>query len=62
VGQALIVETYDAGIPFMVAAPTMRVPDDIRGTPNAYLAFRAALRAVKAHNQSLRRAGITDCP
>lgn len=51
-GQALIVETYDAGLPLLVAAPTMRVPGDIRGTPNAYLAFRAALRAVKAHDQA----------
>jgi hypothetical protein len=28
----------------------MRVPGDVRGTPNAYLAFRAVIRAVKRWN------------
>ncbi|WP_407572924.1 macro domain-containing protein [Deinococcus altitudinis] len=52
VGQALIVKNYDAGLPFPVAAPTMQIPGDIRGTPNAYLTFRAALRAVRARNRT----------
>lgn len=50
VGQALIIETNDDGIPFLVSAPTMRVPAIVDDTPNAYLAFRAALIAVKDHN------------
>ena len=32
----------------------MRVPRDVADTLNAYLAFRAALRAVIAHNASDR--------
>jgi len=50
VGQAVVVETGHAGIPFMVSAPTMRVPSRIAGTVNVYLAFRAALLAVQRHN------------
>jgi O-acetyl-ADP-ribose deacetylase (regulator of RNase III) len=30
----------------------MRIPRDVSDTLNAYLAFRAALRAVLAHNES----------
>jgi O-acetyl-ADP-ribose deacetylase (regulator of RNase III) len=51
VGSAVIVPTGDAAIPWCVSAPTMRVPMDIRGTVNAYLAFRAALIAVMRHNE-----------
>jgi O-acetyl-ADP-ribose deacetylase (regulator of RNase III) len=50
VGQATIVETDDPGIPFLVSAPTMRVPMNVSQTLNAYLAFRAAIRAVRQHN------------
>jgi hypothetical protein len=39
-----------ARFPFLVVAPTMRVPGDSRGTINAYLAMRAALIAVLDHN------------
>lgn len=35
-----------------VAEPTMRVPEDVSGSVNAYLAFRAGLQAVLRHNQS----------
>ena len=51
VGQAVIVPTGDAKIPFLVSAPTMRVPGDISETVNVYLAFRATLIAVLAHNR-----------
>src|SRR5262252_219040 len=37
---------------WLVSAPTMRVPMDIRGTVNAYLAFRATLIAVIRHNHN----------
>lgn len=50
VGVAAIVETDHPDIPFMVSAPTMRVPMVVDETVNAYLAFRAALLAVQAHN------------
>jgi O-acetyl-ADP-ribose deacetylase (regulator of RNase III) len=50
VGQAVVVATKHETIPFLVSAPTMRVPMRIGGTVNVYLAFRAALIAVLAHN------------
>jgi O-acetyl-ADP-ribose deacetylase (regulator of RNase III) len=51
IGLALVVETGAADIPFLVAAPTMRAPVSVAGTLNAYLAFRAVLRAVGRHNE-----------
>lgn len=50
VGQAVILATGHKSIPFLVSAPTMRVPMGIGDTANVYLAFRAALIAVLAHN------------
>lgn len=50
IGMAVIVPTGEEDIPWCISAPTMRVPADIRGTVNAYLAFRAALIAVVKHN------------
>lgn len=50
VGQAVVVETNHPEIPFLVSAPTMRVPEVIANTVNVYLAFRAALRAVRDFN------------
>lgn len=50
VGQAVIVPTGQARIPYLVSAPTMRVPGPIGQTANVYLAFRAALIAVCRHN------------
>lgn len=50
VGQATVVPTGNEIIPFLVVAPTMRIPDRIGDTVNVYLAFRAALLAVFAHN------------
>ena len=52
VGQAVVVPTEHAAIPFLVSAPTMRVPASISRTVNVYLAFRAALLAVSKHNES----------
>ncbi|MDB5035627.1 MAG: Appr-p processing protein [Chlorobi bacterium] len=50
VGQAVIVETLDPRIPYLISAPTMRVPSNIENTVNVYWAFRAVLRAVREHN------------
>ena len=50
VGQATIVPTGNETVPYLVAAPTTRVPDRIGDTLNVYLAFRATLLAVLAHN------------
>lgn len=50
VGQAAIIPTGDAHFPWLISAPTMRVPQDVSRTVNAYLAFRAVLRAVAQFN------------
>ncbi len=47
VGQAEIVPTDDAAIPYVIAAPTMRVPMILRESVNPYLAARAALLLIK---------------
>ncbi len=63
IGLALVMETGAADIPFLVVAPTMRAPVRVAQTLNAYLAFRAVLRAVRRHNDhrpgSIRR---VTCP
>jgi O-acetyl-ADP-ribose deacetylase (regulator of RNase III) len=46
VGKALIVETDDDEVPYLVVAPTMEVPSVVSGTDYAYLAMRALLGAV----------------
>jgi O-acetyl-ADP-ribose deacetylase (regulator of RNase III) len=50
VGTAEIVETNDEKIPFLIAAPTMRVPMKLNIGANPYLAARAALLLVE-HGQ-----------
>jgi len=52
VGAAEIVPTGHARWPFLVIAPTMRVPENVANTVNAYLAFRATLLAIARHNQN----------
>jgi len=47
VGAADLVETGHARIPYMIVAPTMRVPMVLNDSVNAYLAARAALLLVK---------------
>ena len=55
VGQAVVCSMRREAAPFfMISAPTMRVPMKVDQTANAYLAFRAVLRAVRRHN--------ADCP
>ncbi len=55
VGAAELVETDDARWPWLVYAPTVRVPDDVSRSTNAYVALRAALLAVKAHRGPAER-------
>lgn len=52
VGCAEVVETGDTRWPFLVFTPTVRVPDDVSRTTNAYVAFRALLLAIRRHNES----------
>lgn len=50
VGLAEVVITDHPQFPFLVVAPTMRVPQNISRTAHSYLAFRAALLAVRDFN------------
>jgi O-acetyl-ADP-ribose deacetylase (regulator of RNase III) len=47
VGMAEIVETDHPKIPYVISAPTMRVPMILKDTVNVYLAIRAMLLLVK---------------
>ncbi len=58
VGCAEIVPTNDSRWRYMVAAPTMRVPESVAFTLNAYLAFRAILVAVENFNKASGRREI----
>ncbi|TQV71128.1 Appr-1-p processing protein [Aliikangiella marina] len=64
VGLAEIVETEHDDWPFLICAPTMRVPKNISNTLNAYLAFRAILTSVIKHNlsSSSRKIDSLVCP
>lgn len=52
VGSAFIIGSGDHKHPWLVHAPTMRVPLIISGTDAVYLATRAALLAVYHHNKT----------
>lgn len=51
VGNAIVVDTGFKDIPFLISAPTMRVPSNVSETVNAYLAFKAVLQSCLAHNE-----------
>ena len=53
IGCAEIIETGDSRWRYMVAAPTMRIPEPISFTINAYLAFRAILVAIENLNRNM---------
>ena len=50
VGESITIETYDKKVPWIISAPTMRVPMRLRQTVNAYLAMKAILAAILEHN------------
>lgn len=50
VGQAVVVETGDRDVPYLVCAPTMQVPSRVGQTDNASRAMLALLRAVAQFN------------
>ncbi|EBR8491967.1 phage tail protein, partial [Salmonella enterica subsp. enterica serovar Hull] len=52
VGTAFVIETGNSKYPWLVHAPTMRVPLIIDGTDAVYNATRAALLAIFQHNKS----------
>lgn len=51
VGNALIIPTEHDVWRYLIAAPTMRIPENVAATLNAYLAFRAVLLVLKKFNQ-----------
>lgn len=51
VGCAVIVETGSNKWPYLISAPTMRVPEDVSNSVNAYLAFRAIILEIAKHNE-----------
>jgi O-acetyl-ADP-ribose deacetylase (regulator of RNase III) len=54
VGQAMVMPTGSARFRYVIVAPTMRVPADVSGTVNAYLAMRAILLAAETHNRAMQ--------
>ncbi len=62
VGLAEIVETDHTDWPYLVCAPTMRVPEGVDWTVNAYLAFRATLLAIRNFNAEHPRIQSVVCP
>jgi O-acetyl-ADP-ribose deacetylase (regulator of RNase III) len=49
VGEALVVPTENTRVPWLIVAPTMRVPMRVRTSINAYLAMKAILIAARNH-------------
>ena len=59
VGSADVIAMPSRRFPWLVVAPTMRVPGRVAGTLNAYLAFRAALVVAIGHSDGgTRIAGL----
>ena len=53
VGKALTIETGDSKIPYLISAPTMRIPTNfnIATSVNAYLAMKATLIEARRHDK-----------
>lgn len=63
VGTCLLIPTHHAAHPFIAHAPTMRVPQNIVGTDNVYLAMWATLTAIHRHNRTdTRKIDVVACP
>ncbi len=66
IGQSFYVDTDHSAIPGLIVAPTMRVPQNISNTINAYMAFRSILHTIQgmankgytAHNNEIRIPGL----
>ena len=52
IGSAEIINTNHDNWSYMIAAPTMRIPENVSFTLNAYIAFRAILIAINSFNES----------
>ena len=52
VGQAEVLETRFDTFPYLICAPTMRVPQNVASTVNAFLAMRAILTSIQQYNRA----------
>ncbi|MDA9801246.1 macro domain-containing protein [Candidatus Pseudothioglobus singularis] len=52
IGTAEIINTNHDRWSYMIAAPTMRIPENVAFTLNAYIAFRAIMIAINSFNES----------
>ena len=52
VGEAVVVETHDEDVPYLISAPTMEVPSRVADTDHAYRAMRALLRVAEAFSRA----------
>ncbi len=50
VGQSFITETKNEDIPYIIIAPTMRLPMNVHESPNAYLTMKTILRTALKNN------------
>jgi O-acetyl-ADP-ribose deacetylase (regulator of RNase III) len=50
VGMAIVVETDDLDVPYLICAPTMELPSDVGRTRNAFRAMAALLSATDDYN------------
>ena len=64
IGNAEIIKTNHDKWSYMISAPTMRIPENIAFTLNAYLAFRAIFIAINNFNESKPKRAIKSlvCP
>ena len=63
VGTCLLIPTNHPVHPFVAHSPTMRVPQNISGTDNIYLAMWATLTTIHRHNRAeARKIDVVACP
>jgi O-acetyl-ADP-ribose deacetylase (regulator of RNase III) len=58
VGQAFLTETGHRRFPWLVTAPTMRIPANVSGSVNAYLAMKAILKAARQSADAIKSIAI----
>lgn len=51
IGTSFVIETNNTQHPFLAHTPTMRTPQNIKGTLNVYYAMKSMLNCVKKHNE-----------
>ena len=63
VGTCILIPTNCVSHPYLAHAPTMRVPQNISGTDNVYIAMWATLTAIHRHNRTeMPRIEVVACP